>query len=79
MLKARRQRGALPQVKMKTPHLKRMSPRKGRKEETITTSIPITQCLSIMIICLVLLLTLPYPLVKLPTLMELVIINGSIA
>jgi hypothetical protein len=64
---------------MKTPHLKRMSPRKGRKEETITISLPITQCLSIMIICLALPLTLLYPLAKLPTLMELVIINGSIA
>jgi hypothetical protein len=56
-----------------------MSPRKGRKEETIVISLPITQCLSIMIICLALPLTLPYPLVKLPTLMEFVIINGSIA
>jgi predicted RNase H-like nuclease (RuvC/YqgF family) len=35
--------------------------------------------LSIMIICLALPLTLPYPLAKLPTLMELIIINGSIA
>jgi hypothetical protein len=64
---------------MKTPHLKRMSPRTGRKEETIAISLPITQCLSIMIICLALPLTLPYPLAKLPTLMELVIINGIIA
>jgi hypothetical protein len=64
---------------MKTPHLKRMSPRKGRKEETIVISLPITQCLSIMIICLALPLTLPYPLAKLPILMKLVIINGSIA
>jgi hypothetical protein len=55
---------------MKTPHLKRMAPRKGRKEETIMISLPITQCLSIMIICLALLLTLPYPLIKLPILME---------
>jgi hypothetical protein len=64
---------------MKTPHLKRMSPRKGRKEETIVISLPITQCPSIMIICLALPLTLPYLLVKLHTLMEFVIINGSIA
>jgi hypothetical protein len=64
---------------MKTPHLKRMSPRKRRNEETITISLPITQCLSIMIICLTLLLTLPYPLAKLHTLMELVITNRSIA
>jgi hypothetical protein len=63
---------------MKTPHLKRMSPRKGRKEETIAISFPITQCLLILIICLALPLTLPYPLTKLPTLMELVIIIGSI-
>jgi hypothetical protein len=53
--------------------------KKGKKEETIAISLPITQYLSIMIICLVLPLTLPYPLVKLPTLMELVIINESIA
>jgi hypothetical protein len=59
--------------------MKRMSPRKGRKEETITISLPITQCLSIMIICLALLLTLPYTLAKLPTLMELIITNGNIA
>jgi hypothetical protein len=32
----------LPQAKMKTPHLKRMSPRNGRKEETIAISLPIT-------------------------------------
>jgi hypothetical protein len=63
---------------MKTPHLKRMSPRKGRKEETIAISLPITQCLSIMIIYLPLPLTLPYPLANLSTFMELVIINGSI-
>jgi hypothetical protein len=56
-----------------------MSPKKGRKEKTITISVPITQCLSIMIICLALPLTVPYPLAKLPTLMELIIINGSIA
>jgi hypothetical protein len=65
-------------VKKKTPQMKRMSSRKGRNEETIAISIHITQCLSIMIICLALLLTLPYPLAKLPTLMELVITNGSI-
>jgi hypothetical protein len=63
----------------KTHHMKRMSPRKGRKEETIAISLPITQCLSIMIICLSLPLTPPYPLAKLPTLMKLVITNGSIA
>jgi hypothetical protein len=55
-----------------------MSPRKGRNEETMAISLPITQCLSIMIICLAIPLTLPYPLAKLPTLMELVITNGSI-
>jgi hypothetical protein len=42
-------------------------------------NLPITKCLSIMIICLALPLTLPYTLAKLPILMELVIINGSIA
>jgi hypothetical protein len=66
-------------VKKKTPHMNRISPRKGRKEETIVINPSITQCLSIMIICLVLPLTLSYPLAKPPILMELVIINGSIA
>jgi hypothetical protein len=41
--------------------------KKGRKDETIAISFPITQYLSIMIICLALPLTLPYSLVKLPT------------
>jgi hypothetical protein len=59
--------------------MKSMSPRKGRKEETIMISSPITQCLLIMIICLALPLTLPYPLAKLPILIESIIINGSIA
>jgi hypothetical protein len=59
--------------------MRRMSLRKGRKEETIAISLPITQCLSIMIICLALPFRLPYPLAKLITLMELVITNGSIA
>jgi hypothetical protein len=59
--------------------MKMMSPRKGRKEETVTISLPITQCLSIMIICLTLPLKPPYPLAKLHILMELIITNGSIA
>jgi hypothetical protein len=59
--------------------MKRKTPKKGRKEETIMISLPITQCPSIMIICLALLPTPPYPLAKLPTLMELVITNGSTA
>jgi hypothetical protein len=54
------------------------SPRKGRMEETIAISLSITQCLSIMIIYLALPLTLSYTLANPPTLMELVIINGSI-
>jgi hypothetical protein len=58
-VKKRRQRETLPQVKMKTPHLKRLSPRKGGKEETIAISLPIIQCLSIMIVYLALSLTLP--------------------
>jgi hypothetical protein len=62
----------------KTPQMKRISPEKGRKEETIAINLPITQCLSIMIICLALPLTLSYSLAKLHTLIELVI-NGSIA
>jgi hypothetical protein len=52
--------------------------KKGKKKEMIMISLPITQCLFIMIICLALPLTLPYSLAKLPTLMKLVIINGSI-
>jgi hypothetical protein len=59
--------------------MKRKTPIKGRKEETIVISLHITQCPSIMIICLALAPTPPYPLVKLPTLIELVITNGSIA
>jgi hypothetical protein len=59
--------------------MKRKTPRKGRNEETTAISLPVTQCPSIMIICLALSATPPYPLVKLSTLMELVITNGSIA
>jgi hypothetical protein len=59
--------------------MKRKTPRKERKEETITISFPKTQCLSIIIICLALPPTPPYPLTKLPTLMELVITNERIA
>jgi hypothetical protein len=59
--------------------LKRKSPKRERKEEEITISLPTTHCLLITIICLALPLILPYPLAKLPILMELVIINGSIA
>jgi hypothetical protein len=66
------------QAKKKTPHLKRRSPKRERKEEEITISLPITQCLLITIICLALPLKLPCPLAKLPILMELIIINGSI-
>jgi hypothetical protein len=46
-------------------------------EEIITISLPITQYLSIMIICLALPPTPPYPLANLPTLMELVITIGK--
>jgi hypothetical protein len=65
-------------VKKKTPHMKRKTPRKGREEETIAINLSITQCPSIMIICLALPATAPYPFAKLSTLMELVITNGSI-
>jgi hypothetical protein len=65
-------------VKKKTPHMKRKTPRKRREEEIIAISLPITQCLLIMTICLALPPTHPYMLVKLPTLMELVITNISI-
>jgi hypothetical protein len=51
----------------------------GRKQEKISISLPITQCLLITILSLALPLILPYPLAKLPVLMELIIINGSIA
>jgi hypothetical protein len=76
-VKPRGLKEALPQVK-KTPHRKRKTLRKVRKEETIVISHLITQCPSIMIICLELLPTPPYPLAKLHTLMGLVITNGSI-
>jgi hypothetical protein len=66
-------------VKKKTPHSKRKSPKRGRKEEEITISLPTTQYLLITIICLALPLILPYMLAKLPILMELIIINESIA
>jgi hypothetical protein len=59
--------------------MKRMSTRKEKKEETIMISLHKTQSLSIMIIYLALPLTLPYPLAKLLTLMELVITNEIIA
>jgi hypothetical protein len=42
-------------------------------------SLPITQCLLITIICLALPLILPYSLAKPHILMELIIINGSVA
>jgi hypothetical protein len=66
-------------VKKKTLHVKRKSLKKGRKEEEIMISLPITQCLLITIICLALPLILPYSLAKPHILMELIIINGSIA
>jgi hypothetical protein len=50
-----------------------------RKGEEIEISLPITQCLSIMIIYLIQPLILSYPLAKLPTLMDLVTTNESIA
>jgi hypothetical protein len=56
-----------------------MSPKRKRKKEEIVISLPAIQCLLITIICLALPLILPYPLAKLPILMELVITNGSIA
>jgi hypothetical protein len=58
--------------------MKRKTPRKGRKEETIMINLSIIQCPLIMIMCIALPPTPPYPLAKLPTLMELVITNGSI-
>jgi hypothetical protein len=59
--------------------MKRKTLRKRRNEEIIVIRLPITQCPSIMIICLALPPTPPYPLAKLHTLMELVITNENIA
>jgi hypothetical protein len=78
-VKAKRTKGGSSSSEEEDSHMKRKTPRKGRKEETIVICLPITQCPSIMIICLALPPTPPYPLAKLPTLMELVITNGSIA
>jgi hypothetical protein len=50
-----------------------------KKEEETMISLPITHCILITIICLALLFILSYPLAKLHILMELIIINGSIA
>jgi hypothetical protein len=41
-LKPRGLKEPLPQVKKKTHHMKRMSPKKGRKKETITINLPLT-------------------------------------
>jgi hypothetical protein len=65
-------------VKKKTPHLKKKSPKRERKEEEITISLSTTQCLLITIICLAIPLILSYPLAELPISMELIIINESI-
>jgi hypothetical protein len=65
-------------VKKKTPHLKKKSPKRERKEKEIMISLPTTQCLLITIIYLAILLILSYPLAKLHILMELIIINESI-
>jgi seryl-tRNA synthetase len=52
--------------------------KKGKNERNNHNKPPITQCPSIMIICLALPPTPPYPLAKLPTLMEVIITNESI-
>jgi hypothetical protein len=65
-------------VKKKTPHLKKKSPKRERKEEEITISLSTTQCLLITIIYLAIPLILSYPLAELPISMELIIINESI-
>jgi hypothetical protein len=64
-------------VKKKTPHLKKKSPKRERKEEEITISLSTTQCLLITIICLAIPLILSYPLAELPISMELIIINEA--
>jgi septal ring factor EnvC (AmiA/AmiB activator) len=53
--------------------------KKGKNGRNNRISLPITQCISIMIMCLALPPTPPYSLAKLSTLMELVITNRSIA
>jgi hypothetical protein len=53
--------------------------KKGKKGRNNCDKPSYNQCLSIMIICLTLPITLPYLLAEFSTLMELVIINGSIA
>jgi hypothetical protein len=78
-VKAKRTKGGSSSSEKEDSSYEEEDSKKGKKEETITISLPITQCPSIMIICLALPPTPPYTLVKLPTLMELVITNGSIA
>jgi hypothetical protein len=68
-----------PQAKMMTPHTKRRSPTRGRSEEENMIRLLITLCLSIIITCQALSLTLPYPLARLPVSMGRTITNGSIA
>jgi hypothetical protein len=65
-------------MKMVIPHLKRKSSTRGGKEETSTISLLTILYLSITITCQILLLTLPYLLVRLPVLMGQTITNGSI-
>jgi hypothetical protein len=57
----------------------RKSSRRGGNEGPNMIRLPITLCLSIIIICLALVIILPYPLVKLSIPIGRIITNGSIA
>jgi hypothetical protein len=63
---------------MVSPYSKRKSPIRGGKEETSTIRLLITLCLSIIITCQILPLTLLYSLERLPVSMGQTITNESI-
>jgi hypothetical protein len=72
-VKIKRTKGGSSSSKKENSSYEEEDSKKGKK------GLVITQCASIIIICLTLPPTPPYPLAKLPTLMWLVIINWSIA
>jgi hypothetical protein len=78
-VKAKRTKGGSSSSDEEDSSYEEKDSKKGKKGKTIAIGLPITQCPSIMIVCLALPPTPPYPLAKLPTLMELAITNGSIA
>jgi hypothetical protein len=78
-VKAKRTKGGSSSSEEEDFSYKEEDSKKGKKEKkTIAINLRITQCPSIMIICLALPPIPLYPLIKLPTLMELVITNRSI-